>query len=273
MHVDSITTEDSLRYFIAHHPLIDNHAHPLLQEQHEADFSLELIISEASGSALEDAKHTLAGMRAVKMLAEELGVEPTWEAVKEAREKVDRTEWNKKCFAGVQSVLFDDGFASGQTMNYDAHDEYTMDRAKRIVRVEAEAEFALKEYQITKNETSLEEIVHKLSALVSEPHVVGYKSVICYRTGLDVGLQGYAGLRAFFSTSNDGGNHSQKSKDKILNDWLVHAACDALSGTGKPFQFHTGLGDTDMDLQKSNPAYVSIPCQGLCLSHVLILTM
>lgn len=278
MHVDSITTEGSLRYFIAYHPLIDNHAHPLLKEQHEADFPLELIISEASGAALEDAKHTLAGMRAVKMLAEELGVEPTWEAVKEARKKVNRTVWNKKCFAGVQSVLFDDGFASGQTLNYDAHDEYTMNRAKRIVRVEAEAELALKDYYVTEDRRGLKEIAQRISELVSEPHVVGYKSVICYRTGLDVDVltssaKGYIGLQAYLSARDNYGNRSQQINDKDLNDWVVDRACDALAGTGKPFQFHTGLGDTDMDLQKSNPAYVPIPCQGLCLLHVLILTI
>jgi len=74
-------------------PAIDNHAHPLLNEEHRhaPGFHLESIISEAEGRALtEDAVHTVACMRATAQLAPifELGSsEQTWAAVKARREQ------------------------------------------------------------------------------------------------------------------------------------------------------------------------------------------
>jgi predicted TIM-barrel fold metal-dependent hydrolase len=43
---------------------------------------------------------------------------------------------------------------------------------------------------------------------------------------------------------------------KTLNDMIVVMAVEVAAESGKPIQFHTGLGDNDIRLVKANPAYM-----------------
>lgn len=132
------------------YPAIDNHAHPLLKAAHRNEFPFEGLVSEASGAALtQDAVHTLACFRATQQLRQVLGLkgEPTWEAVKAAREKL---EYDALCklfmdSTGIQCILIDDGLggSSQYAEDYKWHNRFTRSPTKRIVRVEVLAEVRL----------------------------------------------------------------------------------------------------------------------------------
>jgi hypothetical protein len=57
------------------------------------------------------------------------------------------------------------------------------------------------------------------------------------------------------------GDRSCRIDNKVLNDQLVRTLCSMLQASPdeqrKPLQFHTGLGDSDIQLLKANPAFVS----------------
>jgi len=56
----------SLRDVVFGYPAIDNHAHPLLKEEHRQDLPFEGVISEAQSNAAKDAVHSLPGYRATR---------------------------------------------------------------------------------------------------------------------------------------------------------------------------------------------------------------
>ena len=116
---------------------------------------------------------------------------------------------------------------------------------------------------------------NQIRTLANDPDVRGFKSVICYRTGLDVTLDSKKNIRphqsltgsvlltSFHEFMQNAVRHSDyRIAQKEVNDYLVVAVCDVLDkivdtdGENLPFQFHTGLGDTDINLVKSNPAYM-----------------
>src|SRR5580704_15417642 len=100
---------DSLINAIRKTPIIDHHAHNLLLPSDTTQSFLS-ITSEARQGALRHVKSTLAHIRAVKQLAEVLGCNPSFEAVKsQIEEKRDGDAWPRTCFSGIECVLFDDG--------------------------------------------------------------------------------------------------------------------------------------------------------------------
>ncbi|KAF8246037.1 glutamine synthetase/guanido kinase [Wilcoxina mikolae CBS 423.85] len=273
--MSSSTTDEiqKLKHLITTYPLIDNHCHPLLNPTHASSYHLESIVSEAHGDALEHSKNTLAHFRAVSMLAQKLGCAPTWEDVKRVRET--REGWKEECFGGIQCVLMDDGFDRHGSVAAEKHDEYTRDGVRRIVRIETLAEDIMEglineevasERTLDLGEMSStwkERVTEGLLKEYQDENVVGFKSVVCYRTGLDVrvtgqfdsSMQGFKEFERWVQEARDG---NYRLEYACLNDWVVQTACQLISDNGgkKSLQFHTGLGDNDINLVKANPAYL-----------------
>ncbi len=176
-------------------PIIDHHAHNLLQSHAFDDFELLSITSEATGPALGHSTSTLAHIRAVKQLASVLSCEETWLAVQEAL-KLERAKpndaWSRRCFEGIETALIDDGLRASSVHPYYWHDRLTRSKCKRIVRIECIAErmiqVALSEHYAVKKTIDPTWIIDRFKASISDalndPAVAGFKSVICYRTGL-----------------------------------------------------------------------------------------
>ncbi|PWW71963.1 glutamine synthetase/guanido kinase [Tuber magnatum] len=280
---DTPTTIAELQGLINTHPIIDNHAHNLLRNETSTSPPLESIVTEASGLALNDAARTLAHARAVTQLSGLLSCAPTWEAIMDKRRTIDYEAWTKRCLSGTQCLLIDDGLDGGAVHPYDWHDRYTSSPSKRLVRVETLAERTLREFapnfEEGRGRNPLEgdldycaeaELFNRWSErfaglindAVQDPAVAGFKSVICYRSGLDITSETTGGLLldavkgALRGSRRDGGRY--KIRDKILGDFLVRevARIIAKSGSWKPLQFHTGLGDNDLNIRKANPAYL-----------------
>ncbi|PPQ69056.1 hypothetical protein CVT24_000099 [Panaeolus cyanescens] len=263
------------------HPAIDNHAHPLLKaEFKDADrFPFEGLVSEAEGEALHDAKETLAAMRAVKELrvlyGMEDGKEVTWDDLKKRRNDMEYDELCGLCFggSGIDMVFVDDGLG-GEKERAMVEGYEWMDRwvkkgkggSKRIVRVEVVAEGILSDVMGRRNldgreafEAFEREFVAALNEAAQDVNVVGFKSVVCYRTGMDVSIdRGKSGiieaLEKIASIVRNG--HKVRLAHKPLNDYVVNTTLDVSATCNKPVQFHTGLGDNDITLTLSSPAHL-----------------
>jgi hypothetical protein len=136
----------SLREIVFNHPAIDNHAHPLLREEHRHSLAFEGCISEARSDAIEDAIHSLPGYRAARQLAELYGLDPGvgWEEIKSHRGSL---EYDHLCNmnmkrSGIQCLLLDDGLRGVQEMANDLswHGRFTNNSVYRLVRIETVAE-------------------------------------------------------------------------------------------------------------------------------------
>ncbi|EGO28556.1 hypothetical protein SERLADRAFT_413409 [Serpula lacrymans var. lacrymans S7.9] len=265
------------------YPAIDNHAHPLLKAIHRSAEPFEGLISEAQGEALiEDSVHTMACYRATSQLADlfELeGDEVSWQKIKETRDNFEYSQLCQICMepTGIQCILIDDGLGGVTDLaeDYKWHDQFTSSPTKRIVRLEVVAQFltmkdVLKDLIHTSEDPiSLDlllrsfstEFYKNISVCAADDEVAGFKSVACYRTGLDIGVsctqneleQSLAHIVAAYNVTE---KRTLRLADKTLNDYLVRIVLDIAGKCNKPVQFHTGLGDNDIRLTKSSPAHM-----------------
>ncbi|KAI0789209.1 amidohydrolase-domain-containing protein [Abortiporus biennis] len=268
---------DELARVAFSYPAIDNHAHPLLKEQHKDYFPFEGLVSEASGSALiQDAPHTMAAFRATIQLGALFGIpNPTWEAVKTGRQ---RANYNALCDismkrSNIQCILIDDGLGGVKEFaeDYQWHDRFTRSPTKRIVRVEIVAEDILKDVMndmLVENSLDPaiilrnwgERLDQELRRCGSDPTVAGFKSIACYRTGLDilqVSVESHGvELKRLLTITllRYEATKTFRLAEKLINDFVVNLTLRIAQDCGKPVQFHTGLGDNDISLSHATPA-------------------
>lgn len=289
-----------LQQIIQTFPVIDNHAHNMLTEENaygSAEYPFECMTSEAQGHALSDHVHSsLAHMRAVKQLSEFYQCPETLQDVKAARYEWVRRDYPgliKRCFEGTHAIMMDDGLSPEIIHPFKWHRQF-VPTVSRIVRIEAVAAELLEnlahaagfmrvgldaDWDISQTESFLVRFNtvfrNQIRTLANDPDVRGFKSVICYRSGLDIGLESRKNFRPHQSLTESNllqsfheflqkavRDHKYRIAQKEVNDYLVVAVCDVLEklvdtdGENLPFQFHTGLGDTDINLVKANPAYM-----------------
>ncbi|KAF7294516.1 CBM1 domain-containing protein [Mycena kentingensis (nom. inval.)] len=222
--------------------------------------------------------------RAVAQLSKiiDIGPEKTWAALKAAREKLPYDELCKRFMdqsvSGIQCILLDDGLGGVEELAEGIawHDQFTSSASKRIVRVETVAEKILMAVFAHNppfaDMGSLAVFSSRFEATLrdcgADPAVVGFKSVACYRTGLDVassadlenlaiGGDGFAMQKCLEDVHRmyqDAGKI--RLAHKPLNDYVVRIALKISGECGKPIQFHTGLGDNDLSLTRASPAHL-----------------
>ncbi|CAG8491665.1 5769_t:CDS:10 [Acaulospora morrowiae] len=269
-----MTNRDALLKLVASFPLIDNHAHNLLTADSILTCPLEVCFSEARGEALKDAVQTSALKQAIQHLARLYKCAPSWDEIKRVRDTVSYDELCKASFEtiGIQSLLLDDGlYDLGNLLDIKKHVGLVED-VRRIVRVESIAESVLKNLieSVNKSHEAVisfaefeEPLRNQLRSLAESEEVVAFKSIAAYRSGLNincnltneevaVALGNF--LRVYTSSATEQG--TLKLTDKVIIDHVVNVAIDIAFENGIPIQFHTGLGDNDLDLLYSNPLYL-----------------
>lgn len=180
-------------------PIIDNHAHPLLKPEMLHRHPLLSIATEAHGEAIHASNTTLAHHRAVKQLSKVLDCGASWEAVVAAIEQRridDPEDWIGECLGGIETILIDDGLDDeDDVFDYSWHDNFTRSKCKRIVRIEALATEIINRHGVAFDSTQelddvfdnmLSDFDRQIKQAIADSEVVGFKSVICYRTGLNV---------------------------------------------------------------------------------------
>ncbi|KAH8594660.1 hypothetical protein B0O99DRAFT_687438 [Bisporella sp. PMI_857] len=258
-------------------PIVDNHAHPLLAPSAQTKHNLLAITTEAHGNAISSTKSSLPHIRGVKQLASILGCGEDWDEVVRAiqREKAKPDDaWAKRCFEGIEMLLIDDGLdGKDDVLDYSWHDRLTRTPSKRIVRIEKVAEEIIDRYLKQHGELSAEqkaegilrEFEDVIKSAVVDPEVVGFKSVICYRTGLRLTLPSGSVVRAEFvelltKLNSEGKTDFTRLDGLHFNTWIVHHTASIIekssSRVKKPLQFHTGLGDNDITLTRSSPSHL-----------------
>lgn len=94
-----------------------------------------------------------------------------------------------------------------------------------------------------------------LKKKVKDDHLVAMKSIIAYKTGLDIKVLSEKKFReGYYLYLSDPNN---RAYEKTFRDYCFCKGCEACGEMQIPLQIHTAIGDSPMlDLQKCNPLFL-----------------
>src|SRR3954468_16258529 len=238
-------------------PIDDNHCHSLLREQAPEDeaFRIHLTESYFPEDAREDVPHSLLYQWTIRELAQLLDCEPTPDAVHAAR-RTRGLEWLTREVVErgkFKTWLIDTGYGAETTFGLDELRGLAPCRIEEILRLEPVIERLILESR------DFAGFIHPERASLDglrERGIVGLKSVIAYRSGLQLVDVDHQTAAAAFAEVHEQGRRDGRIRieSKALLDHLIVIAVEESAHQGVPIQFHTGLGDPDLDLTKVDPA-------------------
>lgn len=234
-------------------PVVDGHCHPLLPDPWAVspETFLALFSEGRPGTMTADIPHTGYFQRALRGLAQRLGVEPTTEALLERRRKLG-PEVVRRWFSEsrVTALLVDTGYPP---------DAMPLSELRRLLPCTA--------HEIFRIETCAQALLPKaleydefLDAFRQELRTaahrsIAFKSIIAYRSGLAVrpwsAEEAELAYRRELARLHDTG--SSRLTEKPLLDTLFAVTLEVSRETGRPLQVHAGFGDPDLDLPQANP--------------------
>ena len=242
-------------------PILDHHCHAFIKRATSySALEFQGFFSEGGDEGIV-ANHTPNSVFfrwGIKEVARFLGCDPTTEAVLEARAAVPLHELGARMLqdANIPVLLIDYGLAGAERMSIlEMKTNLPMCRIEPILRLETMAQ-AL----ILKHET-FDQVVDAFVGIVenarAEGHV-GLKSIIAYRTGLAVRETSKTEAAETFRAVKERAKRdgSVRLADKPLNDYLLLRALEVAEKQALPVQFHTGLGDNDLDMLYANPLHM-----------------
>ena len=250
-------------------PVVDNHVHPWrASTQHvtadglagEIAFSQTVVTSvrqaflpaEQLGPSLKLFRDTNLGARyLLTELARFLQVEVNWSAVEAARNaaaQADYRAWTGRLFedVGLDILLVDEGGAQPR-ITLDELGAIAPVRLRRVAR----SDNFVRDLLQTENTwpTFFRRYQEELDAAVQDG-AVAFKSVIAYRTGLDIQpvLEGDA--RRDFEAHRLEAERAQK----VFRDFLFCHTMDVARERGLWMHIHAAVGDPDIVYERANPA-------------------
>ncbi len=238
-------------------PIVDDHCHSLLRQQPADDdaFRIHLTESYYPEIARDDVPYTLSYRWMLRELAGLLDCEPTPEAVHAARRERGLA-WLTREIVGrgnFKTWLIDTGYGADTTFSLDELRGLAPCRIEEIIRIEPLIERLILE------SSGFDGFLDAFRAAISDLRargIVGLKSVIAYRSGLELEAVDRETAAWAFASVHEAAKHDGKLRieSKPLLDHLVLIAVEEAARQGVPIQFHTGLGDPDLDLTKVDPA-------------------
>lgn len=238
-------------------PIVDNHCHSLLRRQPADDdaFRIHLTESTFEDIARDHVPTTVLYQWTLRELGLLLDCEPTpgaIHAVRQARSLEDLTREIVER-ANFKTWLIDTGFGGDAVYTLDELRALAPCRIEEIIRLEPLIERLILE------STDFDGFVDAYRAAIGDLRsraIVAMKSVIAYRTGLHIAAVDRAAAAAAFASVHDDAKRAGQLRidSKPLLDHLIVIAVEEAARQGVPIQFHTGLGDPDLDLTLVDPA-------------------
>ena len=237
-------------------PIVDHHAHSLHREPPANLREWLRFFTESGDRALipNHVPHTLFFNYAVKALAGLLGCEPQPEAVLSERDRLGQRGWAERLIrnANITVMLMDYGFRGKESYTHEELKALLPCRLERILRLETLAQ------ELILRHDTFGQVLDAFMAEVEGARKAGYvalKSIIAYRTGLDIREWSRGEVEAAFGPLKEQARRegALRLATQPVNDTLVLHALAVAERQRMPFQFHTGYGDSDVDLRAANP--------------------
>jgi uncharacterized protein len=252
--------------------VIDNHCHGFtpdgLLAHAPEDFETRLTLmgmgfgsSAQADPQLWDRTGQLTGdtaysLLARRWLAERLGCEPVPTALAAARRaaiQADPPAYIRALLDDehVVGLVTDEGYPRPPIASALFERAVGGVRVHRVVRME---QFILEARESAGSYDELEDAVGSaLSEAADDPRTVAFKSIIAYRTGLDVRSPSRQEAVSGFERWRAGGWVEDRSDAKPVRDRLLHVAAELARERGLALHIHTGDGDPEIDFARARP--------------------
>jgi predicted TIM-barrel fold metal-dependent hydrolase len=236
---------------------VDHHCHPLLRLttpltpnalRHGFTEAIDPIV-------IRDHTHqAVIYRRALRLIAAELGCEPTEEAVMRSRDGIDPAAHANGLLKMTQTALMilDYGFAGGEAMSPAEHKATIQISQREVVRLETAAERLVGSSATVAEWTAA--VRSELRVAVSGG-AVGVKTIAAYRAGLQLREPDRARATADFKALRSQASQGRPIRlegEPLCHELLLEAA-EECRDLGVPLQVHCGFGDPDEDLALANP--------------------
>lgn len=204
-------------------------------------------------AALTDSTPLALTMR--RRLAEHLGCEPTREAVAAARRaalEADPSRYNGALLeeAGVAGLIYDEGYPQ-PTVSREEFAEASGAKVHRVARIEP---YIAGLTEAAGSYGELEDaFIEKIEEAAADPAMVAFKSVIAYRTGLDVGDPTPEERERAFGRWRADGFLETRENAKPVRDALLRRTLEVAKANDRPVHVHCGGGDPDVVLDHARP--------------------
>ncbi|MBI2371747.1 MAG: amidohydrolase family protein [Deltaproteobacteria bacterium] len=237
-------------------PIIDGHCHPLLRDFMAPTLDqFRRLLTESREQAIL-AHHAPAlplTRRLLQALGTLYGVPAEEAAVLEARTSQLDAARLRELFRAqhVAALLVDDGYPPN-ALSIEEMRRVLPCRVHRVLRLERLAEtLILKGLEFEEFQAAFRAELEAAPA----HGVVAFKSIVAYRSGLEVGPVTEAEARdAYEAVRREArGQERLRLVSKPLLDFLLGEALARAAELDLPLQLHTGFGDADLDLLKANP--------------------
>ena len=238
-------------------PIVDHHCHSLLRQQPQNDEAFRNHLTETyfPEIARDHVQHSLVYHWAIRELASFLDCDPVADSVHAARRERG-VEWLAREVVergNFKTWLIDTGYGTDSTYGLDELRAIVPCGISEIVRLEPLIERLI--IAADNFEGFLGAYREALSGLRASGYVA-MKSVIAYRTGLQIEPVDWRAAAASFKPVHEAARREGRLRiaSKPLLDFLIVAAVEEAARQEVPIQFHTGLGDPDLDLTRVDPA-------------------
>jgi hypothetical protein len=241
-------------------PIVDEHCHGFYGAQHQETTQAWRRHFTESGDERMTTLHvptTLFYSRLLRELATFFSCEPTEEAVFAARNRYQRDDLIRALLrdGAIEWLLIDQGYPSRDLLLPDAEvGTLAGCRVAPFLRLELLMQDLITQH--TTLDAVIEALKHALADLRARGYV-GLKSIVAYRTGLDIRWWDSAEITAAFAQARmEASRGALRLAHKPLLDTLLHVAFAEAARQEIPVQFHTGYGDTDADMLLANPLHL-----------------
>jgi hypothetical protein len=199
---------------------------------------------------------TLFGLALRRWLASFLGVAPTKRAVVEARDaalRADPPGYARRLLEAehVVAVVADEGYPQPTIPRQDFEDALGGVTVHRVGRIEP---WIVEARESGTFDDAVDRFESLMNDAAGDPRLIGFKTIIAYRTGLDVTDPTPAEASAAFDAWRDDAWRETRAHAKPVRDFLLRRAFDLAGRHDRVFHVHVGGGDPDVNLSHAKPS-------------------
>jgi hypothetical protein len=251
--------ESELARELAAVPVMDQHCHGLCRSVATVDLlAWRRLFTESSDPEAADAVPTTAFYRRLlRRLAAFLGCEPTETTVLRERGRRETIDLVGALLrdARVETVLVDRGYPTGDLLPDADVEAAAACRVRPLLRLEPLLE------GLVARHGSLSDVAEALRHELADVRARGFaglKSIVAYRTGLDIEHWDDDAVAASFIAARLEAHQrgGVRLGWKPLLDTLLALSFSEAAEQELPVQFHVGYGDHDADLRLANPLHL-----------------